>query len=253
MAIVGDATRLRQILVNLLTNAVKFTEDGEVVLSVDSERIAEGDSSGAEICELHFAVRDTGIGIPKERIDRLFHSFSQVDASTTRRYGGTGLGLAISKRLSELMGGTMWVESEVGKGSVFHFTIKAETAGAAELDAPREHPQLRGKRLLVVADNAVTREVVKRQASAWGMMTRETGHRGKPLSGSVAAIPSMPPSSTCTCRIWMASHLLGRSAVRARGVSPARDVDVPWATWRRGRSRRLRRTADETHQSVTAL
>ena len=194
MAIVGDATRLRQILVNLLTNAVKFTEDGEVVLSVDAERIAEGDRSDAEICELHFAVRDTGIGIPKERVDRLFQSFSQVDASTTRRYGGTGLGLAISKRLSELMGGTMWVESEVGKGSVFHFTIKAETAGAAELDAPRDHPQLRGKRLLVVDDNAVNREVVKRQAFAWGMVTRETGlprealewiRRGDPFDAAI--------------------------------------------------------------------
>ena len=88
-----------------------------MVLSVESERIAEGEDCGAETCELHFAVRDTGIGIPKERIDRLFQSFSQVDASTTRRYGGTGLGLAISKRLSEMMGGTMWVESEAGKGS----------------------------------------------------------------------------------------------------------------------------------------
>jgi PAS domain S-box-containing protein len=194
VAIVGDATRLRQILVNLLTNAVKFTEDGEVVLSVDAERIAEGDRSDAEICELHFAVRDTGIGIPKERVDRLFQSFSQVDASTTRRYGGTGLGLAISKRLSELMGGSMWVQSEVGKGSVFHFTIKAETAGAAELDAPREHPQLRGKRLLVVDDNAVNREVVKRQAFAWGMTTRETGlprealewiRRGDPFDAAI--------------------------------------------------------------------
>ena len=194
MAIVGDATRLRQILVNLLTNAVKFSEDGEVVLSVDAERIAEGDRSDAEICELHFAVRDTGIGIPKERVDHLFQSFSQVDASTTRRYGGTGLGLAISKRLTELMGGTMWVESEVGKGSVFHFTIKAETAGAAELDALRDHPQLRGKRLLVVVDNAVNREVVKRQAFAWGMMTRETGlprealewiRRGDPFDAAI--------------------------------------------------------------------
>jgi PAS domain S-box-containing protein len=175
VALVGDPTRLGQIVVNLLVNAVKFTDKGEVVLSVDSKRMPEGDGSGAQICELHFAVRDTGIGIPKERIDRLFHSFSQADASTTRRYGGTGLGLAISKRLSELMGGTMWVESEVGTGSVFHFTIKAETATATQLDAPREHPQLRGKRLLVVDDNAVNREVVKRQASAWGMVPRETG------------------------------------------------------------------------------
>jgi PAS domain S-box-containing protein len=175
VALVGDPTRLGQILVNLVTNALKFTDEGEVVLSVDSKRIPRGDASGAEMCELHFAVSDTGIGIPKERIDHLFHSFTQADASTTRRYGGTGLGLAISKRLSELMGGTMWVESEVGTGSVFHFTIKAETASATQLDAASDRPQLRGKRLLVVDDNALNREVVLRQASAWGMVPRETG------------------------------------------------------------------------------
>jgi PAS domain S-box-containing protein len=181
VALVGDPTRLGQILVNLLTNAVKFTDKGEVVLAVDSKRMPTGDGSGAEICELHFAVRDTGIGIPKERIDRLFHSFSQADASTTRRYGGTGLGLAISKRLSELMGGKMWVESAVGTGSVFHFTIKAEMASATQLDAPGQHPQLRGKRLLVVDDNAVNREIVKRHASAWGMVPRETGSPSEAL------------------------------------------------------------------------
>jgi PAS domain S-box-containing protein len=174
VAIVGDPTRLGQILVNLLTNAVKFTEKGDVVLSVDSKRMHGGDGSGAEICELHFAVRDTGIGIPEERVDRLFQSFSQADASTTRRYGGTGLGLAISKRLSELMGGTMWVESDLGTGSVFHFTIKAETATATQPDGLREQPQLRGKRLLFVDDNAVNREVVKRQVSGWGMVLRAT-------------------------------------------------------------------------------
>ncbi len=180
-AVVGDATRLRQILVNLLTNAVKFTDEGEVVLSVESERIADGDGR-AEIYELHFAVRDTGIGVPHERMDRLFQSFSQVDASTTRRYGGTGLGLAISKRLSEMMGGTMWVESEAGRGSVFHFTVKAEAAAAPELvDAPRKRVPLVGKRLLVVDDNATNREVVKRQASSWEMVARDTGSPAEAL------------------------------------------------------------------------
>jgi PAS domain S-box-containing protein len=177
-ALVGDATRLGQILVNLLTNAVKFTEEGEVVLSVESKRIADSDGRGGEMHELHFAIRDTGIGIPTERIDRLFQSFSQVDASTTRRYGGTGLGLAISKSLSEMMGGTMWVESEAGKGSVFHFTIKAEASAGARPElagAPGEHAQLAGKRLLVVDDNAANREVVKRQAISWGMLPRDTG------------------------------------------------------------------------------
>ena len=195
VTLVGDATRLGQILANLLTNAVKFTDEGEVVLSVESKRVVEGDGLGAEIYQLHFDVRDTGIGIPKERIDRLFQSFGQVDASTTRRYGGTGLGLVISKRLSEMMGGTMWVESEAGQGSVFHFTVKAEAAAGPELVAlPREHAQLVGKRVLVVDDNAANREVVKRQASSWGMVPRDTGsptealewiRRGDPFDAAI--------------------------------------------------------------------
>ncbi len=121
---IGDVTRLRQILVNLLTNSVKFTETGEVVISVS------GQLRDQHQYLLHFAVRDTGLGIPPDRVDRLFQSFSQVDASTTRRFGGTGLGLAISKQLSELMGGTMWVESTgiPGQGSTFHFTILAQEA-----------------------------------------------------------------------------------------------------------------------------
>jgi CheY-like chemotaxis protein len=162
-AILADGTRLRQILVNLLTNAVKFTEHGEVVLTVESP----------DVDRLHFVVGDTGIGIPADRVDGVFESFTQVDASTTRRYGGTGLGLTISKRLCELMGGTMWVESELGKGSAFHFTIPVETTSS-----PRSKPvaaELRGKRLLIVDDNAAERQVVVRQARSWGMLPRETG------------------------------------------------------------------------------
>ncbi len=121
-AIVGDVTRLRQILVNLLSNAVKFTEQGEVLLSAALQEFSSPvKQEGAETLTLHFTVRDTGIGIPPDRMDRLFQSFSQVDASTTRRFGGTGLGLAISHRLSELMGGRMWVESELGDG--FHLSF----------------------------------------------------------------------------------------------------------------------------------
>ncbi|HEX8855045.1 MAG TPA: response regulator, partial [Thermoleophilaceae bacterium] len=175
-AIIGDSARLRQILVNLLTNAVKFTEQGEVVLAVESE--PEADKAG-DVHTLHFSVRDTGIGIPADRIDRLFQSFSQVDASTTRRYGGTGLGLAIGKRLCEAMGGEMWAESEPGKGSVFHFTVVAEAT-----PGPTSQPvtaALRGKRLLVVDDNAVNREVVTRQARSWGMVPRETGSPAQAL------------------------------------------------------------------------
>ena len=116
--IAGDETRLRQVLVNLLNNAVKFTDSGEVCLTVSQlSRSEQG-------CELQFAVRDTGIGISQEQIDRLFQAFTQGDTSTTRRFGGTGLGLVISRRLVEMMGGNIWLESTPGKGSTFFFTIK---------------------------------------------------------------------------------------------------------------------------------
>jgi PAS domain S-box-containing protein len=164
-AIVGDAARLRQVVVNLLTNAVKFTDRGEVVL-----RVGIADSTGVD--ELEFAVADTGIGIPTERMGDLFASFTQVDASTTRRYGGTGLGLAISKRLTELMGGRMWAESEVGKGSTFHLAVPIERAPYAS-PARDDADVLRGKRILVVDDNAANREVVKRHALSWGMVPRD--------------------------------------------------------------------------------
>jgi PAS domain S-box-containing protein len=164
-AILGDPTRLRQALGNLLTNAVKFTDAGEVVLAVTAE---EGSD---DLRTLRFSVRDTGIGIPAERMHRLFESFSQVDASTTRRYGGTGLGLAISKRLAELMGGRLWAESEEGKGSSFHFEILArEAAAPARPDRPDGEPPLTGKRLLVVDDSATNREILRRQGESWGML-----------------------------------------------------------------------------------
>ena len=167
--VVSDAGRLRQILVNLLTNAMKFTSAGEVAVTV-SARALEGARR-----EIHFAVRDTGIGIPRDRFDRLFRVFSQVDASTTRRYGGTGLGLAICMRLSHLMGGKIWAESEPDKGSTFHFTIQAD-----EVDAPdravsdRPEPELRGKRVLIVDDNRNNRLILKLQTERWGMLARET-------------------------------------------------------------------------------
>ncbi|MBW4576092.1 MAG: response regulator [Aphanothece sp. CMT-3BRIN-NPC111] len=192
-AIAGDVTRLRQILVNLLSNAVKFTEKGEVVVSVSAQKIPARTISDYELVvsgnelstnhyplttnqqqyEIQFAIRDTGIGIPSDRIDRLFKSFSQVDASTTRNYGGTGLGLAISKRLSEIMGGRMWVESQPGTGSTFYFTVVAfavpETSAVAR---KYEHPNLAGKRLLIVDDNATNRQILTLQAQSWGMLTQ---------------------------------------------------------------------------------
>ena len=162
--IVGDATRLRQVLLNLLSNAVKFTEEGEVVVHVGAQ------PAGSSSHRLELAVRDTGIGIPQDRMDRLFASFSQVDASTTRRYGGTGLGLAISWRLVELMGGTMWVESEEGNGSTFHVALTVREAEVPARIAQREGPSpLRGKRVLVVDDSATSREIMVRQTRSWEM------------------------------------------------------------------------------------
>ncbi len=160
----GDVVRLRQILVNLLGNAAKFTEEGEISVNVNSERL-DGDQY-----RLHFSVKDTGIGIPADRIDRLFASFSQADASTTRKYGGTGLGLAISKKLSQLMGGDIWVESQIGVGSAFHFTVVAGQATHEPVRRLRQdQPRLHGKRLLIIAGNADNRRFISRETRSWGM------------------------------------------------------------------------------------
>jgi len=172
-AINGDVTRLRQVLLNLLANAVKFTERGEVVLTVRASTVGSGEP------QLEFAVRDSGIGLTPAGIGKLFQSFSQADSSTTRKYGGTGLGLAISKRLAELMGGTMWVESAgPGRGSTFRFTIRAphaELPTASHRSFVGEQPALAGKRLLVVDDNATNRKILMLQTASWGMVPKETG------------------------------------------------------------------------------
>ncbi len=157
--IFGDVTRLRQVLVNLVSNAVKFTAIGEVVLTVQPF------SDGTENSCIHFAVRDSGCGIPADRLNRLFRSFSQVDASTTRNYGGTGLGLAISKRLTELMGGTIWVQSEIGTGSVFQFTIPQKVA--PQQGVPVLGANWSGKRILVVDDNTTNRRILATQLLKW--------------------------------------------------------------------------------------
>jgi len=162
--IIGDITRLRQVLVNLVGNAVKFTEKGEVVVLVSGENL--GDDS----YNLQFSVRDTGIGIPPERINRLFQAFSQVDSSTTRRFGGTGLGLSISRSLVHLMGGKIWAESEAGKGSTFHFTVRVKaTEATSNLHPIGIQPDLKGRSLLIVDDNATNRLIISRQVAAWGM------------------------------------------------------------------------------------
>ena len=184
----GDITRLRQILVNLLSNAVKFTQAGEVTVSVAARALREGEAgnrqsdigNGAARSEgnggsedrptayaLRFAVKDTGIGIPPDRLDRLFRPFTQVDSSITRQYGGTGLGLVISQRLSELMGGRIWVDSEMGVGSTFYVSIVVPLAVSTGL--PNAKAELQGKRLLIVDDNATHRKALTMQAKFWGM------------------------------------------------------------------------------------
>jgi PAS domain S-box-containing protein len=163
--ILGDMTRLRQILVNLIGNAIKFTEHGEVVVTVSSHIVAD------KTYEFNFAVRDTGIGIPEDRRNRLFQSFSQVDASTTRKYGGTGLGLTISKRLAERMGGAIWVDSIFGKGSTFNFTIRAEIAQPdGRLKFADAKALLAGKRALVVDDSQTNLQILVHQLKSWGFL-----------------------------------------------------------------------------------
>ena len=170
--VLGDKLRLRQILFNLVGNAIKFTNQGEIYASVTLGWKVGND------CQLDFFVRDTGIGIPKDRIDRLFKAFSQVDSSTTRKYGGTGLGLAISTRLVELMLGRMWVESEEGKGTTFFFTIKigipSESLALPTVVVRGKIPELQNKRALIVDDNPTNLQVLRLQCEYWGMVPRTT-------------------------------------------------------------------------------
>jgi len=194
-AIVGDLTRLRQILINLLGNAVKFTERGDVSVFVELAASKGPQSTtppapGTPV-HVHFGVSDTGIGIPADRLGRLFKSFSQVDASTTRRYGGTGLGLAISKRLVEIMGGTMWVESTPGSGSTFHFTLAARVAAAVRpaADEAAVAVALRGRRVLIVDDNATNRRLLHVQAARWGMETQTASGGPEALASIDAGTP----------------------------------------------------------------
>ncbi|MCK6445459.1 MAG: response regulator [Planctomycetes bacterium] len=177
----GDPGRLRQILLNLLSNAVKFTDRGEVLLEVTLESDANG------VANVHFLVKDTGIGIPADRMHRLFHSFSQLDASTTRKYGGTGLGLAISRQLVELMHGRIWVESEIGKGSSFSFVVpltKQRNVQTVEAPLPRRFGRLR---ILIVDDNATNRRIMREQLATWGALSEEVDHGAKVLDAMRAA------------------------------------------------------------------
>ncbi len=186
-SVVGDVTRLRQVLVNLVSNAVKFTNSGEVLIEVKGHPAATAENNGTVsivdgarlmtqqgVWELQFAVRDTGIGIPQDKLSRLFKAFSQVDTSTTRQFGGTGLGLVICKSLLELMGGKIWVESQAGVGTTFIFTIPAVVVPAPEeVEAVGKAASLAGLRLLVVDDNATNRRILNLHARKWGLVSRE--------------------------------------------------------------------------------
>ncbi len=175
----GDPGRLRQILVNLIGNAIKFTAEGEVVVEVESEARTEKDIG------LHFCVRDTGIGIPKEQQQNIFDAFTQVDHSTTRKYGGTGLGLTISAQLTGIMGGRLWVESEAGQGSAFHFTARFGLCGVgAPPPAPAQPSHLYGLPVLIVDDNATNRRILEEVLSNWRM-------RPAAVEGGAAALTAL--------------------------------------------------------------
>ncbi|WP_123985221.1 hybrid sensor histidine kinase/response regulator [Taibaiella soli] len=164
--IVGDITRMRQILVNLVSNGIKFTEKGQVYISVQlNKRTPDGR------VELEFKVQDSGIGIPADKFDRLFRNFSQVDASTTRRYGGTGLGLAISKRLVELMRGNIWVNSKEGVGTSFHFTVDVlqNNGPSVQVQEPLPLQELSTRKILVLDDNEINLLILKKQFEYWNI------------------------------------------------------------------------------------
>ena len=182
--LMGDTQRLRQILLNLIGNAVKFTAKGEVAVEVQARRVPAIERTSTEAkdqWEISFAVRDTGIGISHDKMDRLFRVFSQLDSANTRHYGGTGLGLAISKRLIELMGGSISVTSEVGRGSTFLFTIRVSAARVRRKSLTEMlGSRLRGCRLLVVDDNEASRSILALHPRRWGMEVNRAGQVRKP-------------------------------------------------------------------------
>ena len=160
----GDSSRLDQIIVNLVSNAIKFTHEGEVALKVQLEMVEDQD------CILHFTVTDTGIGVPLEKQKLIFDPFTQADSSTTRKYGGTGLGLTISARLAAMMGGTIWMESGIGKGAQFHFTARLKNRGASVAIASVASPEiLRNVKVLIVDDNRTNRRMLEEMVGRWEM------------------------------------------------------------------------------------
>ena len=178
----GDGQRLRQVLVNLLSNAVKFTERGDILVKVNQLAPPQNETENPQILRLHFQMRDTGIGIPPDRLARLFQAFTQADVSTSRKYGGSGLGLAISRRLVELMGGRMWVESVPDQGSTFHFTVNV---GAVPDSPPPPHTgrqaRLADLKILILDDNATSRNALFEQCRRWGMQPKAVENSAQAL------------------------------------------------------------------------
>jgi signal transduction histidine kinase/CheY-like chemotaxis protein len=237
--LVGDPLRLNQIVTNLVGNALKFTEQGHIVLAVRNEAIHDG------AVTLHFSVSDTGIGIPSEKQATIFEAFSQADGSTTRRFGGTGLGLAISATLVRMMGGTIWLESEPGVGSTFHFTITLDIATTPR--APFNAASLAGLDVLIVDDNDVNRRILSSQAARWGMrptavcsgrealaVLTESAQAGQPFTlvlldanmpdldgfGVAGAIADRPELTGATVMMLSSSGLDGETArCRALGIA----------------------------------
>jgi CheY-like chemotaxis protein len=164
--VVGDDGRLRQVIVNLVGNAIKFTERGEVVVRVECESVKRREAV------IRFSIRDTGIGIPREKLEKVFNAFEQADTSAARRCGGTGLGLAICSRLVEMMGGQIWAESDASHGATFHFTVKTGISHASPDRSQRAKTKLlRGTRVMVVDDNDTNRQILREMLSSWGMKT----------------------------------------------------------------------------------
>ena len=183
--LVGDDARLRQVLVNLLSNAVKFTPQGEVIVTITGQPYTEptppGKHAADNLYQLQVAVRDTGIGIPANRRERLFHAFSQVDSSTTRLYGGTGLGLAISKSLVGRMHGKIWLESTEGEGTTFYFNVRVAIPAQQPIRKPQPANHLTGKRVLLVDDSETNRFILIKQVQTWGMIATGAGSGAEAL------------------------------------------------------------------------
>jgi PAS domain S-box-containing protein len=233
--VVGDSGRLRQVITNLVGNAIKFTNEGEVELRVEPRRSEDGASA------LHFLVSDTGIGISQEKLDTIFESFAQADTSTTRKYGGTGLGLTISKRLAELMGGRIWVESQPGKGSQFHFTARFETAAPAVPIDGIAPGGLVGVRVLVIDDNRTNRRILEGLLTNWGMVPTAVSSGQQALSALAAANLQRPYDLILTDMHMPEMDGFGVvEAIRQRGGAPASTIMMLTSAGHRGDAVRCR-------------